>query len=82
MDGGELLLWRKPSTKVEGKLGSGNADGVANPGERIAIAVPDGEAFRAVELFTSDLCVDNSERLLEPRRNMTMSGKPPRYLSP
>ena len=66
MDGGELLLWREAIHKVEGKLGSGNADGVANPGERIAIAVPDGEAFRAVELFTSDLCVDNSERLLDP----------------
>ena len=65
MDGSELPLWRKAIHKAVEKLGSGNADGVANPGERIAIAVPDGDAYRAVELFTSDPCVDNSKRILD-----------------
>ena len=65
MDGAELPLWQLAIEKTVKRLGSGNADGLANPGERIAIAVRDGDAYRAVELFTSDPCVDNSKRLLD-----------------
>jgi hypothetical protein len=43
-------------------LGTGNGDGRANPGETIAILLPDGDGYRAAELFTSDACVDNSAR--------------------
>jgi hypothetical protein len=43
-------------------LGSGNGDGQANAGERIAILLPDGNAYRAAELFTNDACVDLTQR--------------------
>src|SRR5207244_8290425 len=43
-------------------LGNGNGDGKANPGETIAILLPDGDGYRAAELFTNDACVDNSAR--------------------
>lgn len=43
-------------------LGRGNGDGRANPGETIAILLPDGDGYRAAELFTNDACVDNSVR--------------------
>lgn len=39
---------------------------MANPGETIAIALPDRDAFRAVELFTSDPCVDMRLRSWDP----------------
>lgn len=44
-------------------LGEGNADGKANPGEQIAILLPDGKAYRAAELFSADPCVDLTTRI-------------------
>ena len=44
-------------------LGQGNGDGEANPGEKLAVLVPDGDAWRAAELFTNDECVDLRERV-------------------
>src|SRR5204863_1129619 len=58
LDGGNAPLWHHAVERGERKLGSGNGDGVVNPGEIVAIAVPDGEAFRALELFSSDECVN------------------------
>jgi pimeloyl-ACP methyl ester carboxylesterase len=66
LDGGKAPLWLKATEKTEQALGSGNRDGVADPGETIAIAVPDRDGFRAVELFTSDDCVDGTQRLSDP----------------
>jgi hypothetical protein len=43
-------------------LGRGNGNGQANAGETVAILLPDGEGYRAAELFTSDSCLDNSGR--------------------
>jgi hypothetical protein len=43
-------------------LGRGNADGQANSGENVAILLPDGEGYRAAEVFTNDACIDNSAR--------------------
>ena len=43
-------------------LGRGNANGQANPGENVAILLPDGDGYRAAEVFTSDACIDNSAR--------------------
>ena len=63
LDGKKLPLWQNAVQKTEPMLGSGNGDGTANPGETIAIAIPDGERYRAVELFTADPCVDNTRRL-------------------
>ncbi len=47
-------------TKLE--LGEGNGDGQANPGETLAILVPDGEGWRAAELFSNDPCVYLAKR--------------------
>ena len=44
-------------------LGQGNGDGKANPGETIAILFPDGDAFRAAELFANDPCADLTTRI-------------------
>jgi len=63
VDGAKLPLWERAVQRAETALAAGNGDGVANPGETIAIAVPDGGAFRAAELFTSDGCVDMRQRL-------------------
>jgi len=63
VDGAKLPLWERAVQPAEKALSAGNGDGVANPGETIAIAVRDGDAFRAAELFTSDACVDLRLRL-------------------
>jgi poly(3-hydroxybutyrate) depolymerase len=44
-------------------LGKGNGDGHANPGEEIAILLPDGDAYRAAELFSIDSCADLTHRV-------------------
>ncbi|MGA3187030.1 MAG: alpha/beta hydrolase-fold protein [Bryobacteraceae bacterium] len=44
-------------------LGQGNGDGKANPGEQIAILFPDGDAYRAAELFSDDPCADLTTRI-------------------
>ena len=43
-------------------LGTGNGDGHASAGERIAILLPDGSGYRAAELFTNDPCIDLTDR--------------------
>ncbi|MEO7142394.1 MAG: hypothetical protein ABI165_02720 [Bryobacteraceae bacterium] len=45
------------------KLGEGNGDGRVNRGERIVVLLPDGDAFRAAELFTNDACADLRDRV-------------------
>ncbi|MBI4874196.1 MAG: hypothetical protein HY822_06145 [Acidobacteria bacterium] len=69
LDGVRLPLWERAVERAEKSLGEGNADGLAQAGETIAIAMPDGEAWRAVELFTSDPCADLSRRLSDPWGN-------------
>jgi hypothetical protein len=49
--------------KTQVTIGAGNGDGKANPGERIALLIPEDDAYRAAELFTNDSCVDNTVRL-------------------
>ena len=66
LDGAQVPLWYEAVKRAERSLGTGNADGIANPGETIAIAAPDGDAFRAVELFSSDPCVNLDQRLSDP----------------
>ena len=46
-------------------LGEGNRDGHAAPGESFAVLLPDAGALRAAELFTNDICVDNTIRISE-----------------
>jgi S-formylglutathione hydrolase FrmB len=59
-DGLSLPLYQGGETVKPLALGTG--DGQANAGERIAILLPDGNAFRAAELFTNDACVDLTQR--------------------
>jgi hypothetical protein len=66
LDGTRQRLWERAVRTAEKVLGSGNGDSRAQPGETIALAVPDGEALRAVELFSWDACLDLSQRLSDP----------------
>jgi hypothetical protein len=62
-DGRALTVFQHAvETKME-LVGDGNGDGRVNAGERIAVAIPDGDAVRLAELFTNDKCVDNSTRV-------------------
>ncbi|MGI8990025.1 MAG: alpha/beta hydrolase [Bryobacteraceae bacterium] len=66
-DGRQFRVYQEAVKLNDMALGSGNGDGKANPGERIAILIPDGgdavNAWRAAELFTNDRCVDLSTRI-------------------
>jgi hypothetical protein len=59
----KVRLFEHATEKHSMTLGLGNGDGKANPGEVIVILLPDGDAFRAAELFSDDDCVDLSTRV-------------------
>jgi hypothetical protein len=61
-DAKPLRVYRHATQSQELALGRGNADGQANPGETIAILLPDGEGYRTAEVLTDDFCVDRSAR--------------------
>jgi enterochelin esterase-like enzyme len=65
-DGVELPVWERAVRRVWRVVGSGNADGVGDRGETVALAVRDGDAFRLVEVFTSQPCLDVSRRVSDP----------------
>jgi pimeloyl-ACP methyl ester carboxylesterase len=44
-------------------LGEGNGDGKPNHGEQIVILLPDGDAYRAAELFSDSDCLDLTTRI-------------------
>ncbi len=62
-DGRQLRVYQEAVKLQDLPLGSGNGDGKANPGERIAILIPDSGAWRAAELFTNDRCIDLTTRI-------------------
>ena len=62
VDGRSVALYRHATNKETESLGDGNGDGHAAPGETFAILLPDGDSFRAAELFSGDACVDTSLR--------------------
>ncbi len=62
-DGKEFTIYQEGIKRVPLTLGTGNGDGQANAGEKLAILVPDADAWRAAELFTNDECVDLAERI-------------------
>jgi hypothetical protein len=62
-DGRTLTVFQHAVKKEALPLGEGNGDGQAGAGERIAVLFPDSGAFRAVELFTNDACVDLTDRV-------------------
>jgi hypothetical protein len=61
-DGLSLPVYQRGGTAQPLTLGTGNGDGQANAGERIAILLPEGDAYRAAELFTNDACLDLTRR--------------------
>jgi hypothetical protein len=61
--GRQFNVFQDGVKRVPLMLGQGNGDGQANAGEKIAVLVPDGDAWRAAELFTNDECVDLHERV-------------------
>ena len=63
-------------------LGEGNGDGFAAPGETFAVLLPDGDAYRAAEVFTADACVDTSLRVSDSWVNYDHSGASVKYSLP
>ena len=61
-DGKPFHIYRRATELQELALGQGNGDGQANPGESVAILLPDGDGYRAAEILTDDFCVDRSAR--------------------
>jgi hypothetical protein len=64
-DGISLPVYQRGLDIEKLLLGTGNGDGHANPGERVAVLFPEGNAYRAAELFSNDACIDLSERVSE-----------------
>jgi hypothetical protein len=62
-DGKEFNVYQEGVKRVPLMLGHGNGDGHATSGEKMAVLVPDGDGWRAAELFTNDECVDLRERV-------------------
>ena len=61
-DGRTVTVWKQGVERTEAPFGEGNGDGYASPGENFAVLLPDGDALRAAELFSTDACVDLSVR--------------------
>jgi Putative esterase len=61
-DAKSFQIYQHATELQELELGKGNGNGQANPGETIAILLPDSGGYRAAELFTTDSCIDNSTR--------------------
>jgi enterochelin esterase-like enzyme len=64
-DGRTLNVFQHAVEASETRLGEGNGDGHAAPGETFALLLPDapGGPLRAAELFTNDACVENFIRI-------------------
>jgi hypothetical protein len=62
-DGSVQPIFERAIQKTEARLGEGNGDGKAAPGERIVVLLADDGRFRPAELFTNDRCVDLSVRV-------------------
>jgi hypothetical protein len=81
-DGRTLTVFQRATQKAPLSLGDGNGDGFAAPGERFAILLPDGDAYRAAEIFTSDPCVDASIRVSDTWVDYDHSGASVKYSLP
>ncbi len=57
-DGKEFTVARAGTSKTSIVLGSGNGDGIANPGESIVILVKDNNTYNRTFLYTSDKYVN------------------------
>ncbi len=81
-DGRSFKVYQHGMTVAEVPFGQGNRDGHAAPGESFAILLPEGDALRAAELFTNDVCVDNTPRGDDSWNDYDHSGASIRYSLP
>ena len=81
-DGREFAVYQGGIKRAPLTLGKGNGDGHANPGEALAILLPDGDAWRAAELFTNDSCVDIAERVSDSWSDYDHVGASAKYSLP
>jgi hypothetical protein len=82
VDGQSARIYQHATEKVELTLGDGNADGKANPGERIAILLPEDDVYRAAEIITNDACVDNTLRAFDDWSDYDHVGASAKYSLP
>ncbi|MBK9168643.1 MAG: hypothetical protein IPM24_14395 [Bryobacterales bacterium] len=62
-DGRAFPVYQRATEVERLELGDGNADGQVNAGEQFAVLFPDGDGFRAAELFGEHPCLDLSFRV-------------------
>ncbi len=77
-----LLVYQRAVRKKAVTPGTGNGDVQANIGERIAILLPDGDTYRAAELFTNDTCIDLTKRVSDECGEYDHVGASVKYLLP
>lgn len=61
-DGRTVNAWRHATEHGDTMFGEGNSDGQAAPGESFVVLLPDGEALRPAELFSTDPCIETGQR--------------------
>lgn len=81
-DGQPVKVFQHATEKAQITLGDGNGDGKASPGERIAILIPEDDAYRAAELFTNDVCIDNTLRAFDEWSTYDHVGASAKYSLP
>lgn len=81
-DGRSLKVYQHATQLINMTFGEGNRDGHAAPGENFAVLIPDGDALRAAELFTTDSCIDNSLRGGDSWNDYDRAGASVRYSLP
>jgi len=82
VDGQSVRIYAHATEKVQLTLGDGNSDGRANPGERIAILLPEDDVYRVAELITNDACVDNTLRAFDDWSDYDHVGASAKYSLP
>ena len=78
-DGRALTTFQHGMQRAKEPLGKGNGDGFAAPGESFAILIPDGDGYRAAEIFTNSACVDTSVRASDSWSNYDHTGASVKY---
>jgi hypothetical protein len=81
-DGRTVTAFQHATQKAAVRLGEGNGDGHAAPGETFAALIPDGGALRAAEVFTNDTCVDNTTRGSDSWNDYDHSGASAKFSLP
>lgn len=83
-DGRTVKVFQHAVTPAEMRLGEGNGDGHAAPGETFAVLLPEspGSPLRAAELFTNDSCVVNTNRISDSWSDYDHVGASVKYSLP